>query len=88
MWYWKEWQELNDIRESYWFEFCAKCVKYLRDRFLGKASPYLFITMLEDFQPSIDYNNEYLKIVNSYNLIKVKWIVILCMRKKINCKYI
>ena len=61
MWYWKEWQELNDIRESYWFEFCAKCVKYLRDRFLGKASPYLFITMLEDFQPSIDYNNEYLK---------------------------
>ena len=85
MWYWKEWQELNDIRESYWFEFC---VKYLRDRFLGKASPYLFITMLEDFQPTIDYNNEYLKIVNSYNLIKVKWIVILCMRKKINCKYI
>lgn len=46
--------------------------RYLLNRFLGKPNSYPFITMFEDFQPSIDYNDESLRIVNSYYLTKVK----------------
>lgn len=75
IWHWK-----NDKSWMIWgqaidLKFCVKGVKILLDSILVKTSPCLFITVFQVFQLSIDYNNE-------SRLAKVKWTVILYMKKQ------
>ena len=61
------------MRESYrlFFNF-IEGGKYFLDRFLGKSYNFslrlFFFTMFQEFQLGIDYNDEFLKLVNYYYL--------------------
>ena len=62
-----------DIERMTWHDIEGG--KYFLDRFLGKSYNFslrlFFFTMFQEFQLGIDYNDEFLKLVNYYYLTKV-----------------
>ena len=72
----KRWMPENCLIErqtiNLQFLVSSKMVKNFLDMFLAKFSPYPFITTFENFQPSIHYNDDSLRIVNSFYLAKGK----------------